>query len=139
MTRASLPILILTAILSCAGLYGCSSEGGDPLERLVAERGEPQKVYTVKAVVAVLPDPNSPLSEFQARHEPIPDFLDGDGKVIGMNEMTMPFPPADGVDIDHLAIGDEVEIDFAVWWESEREGMPKTPFYRAVAIRKLDG
>jgi hypothetical protein len=56
-----------------------------------------------------LPKPGDPSSTFSVFHETIPDWLRPDGSK-GMNAMVMPFPLANGVSIDGLAVGDAVEV-----------------------------
>lgn len=77
----------------------------------------PSGTYTVKGIVESLPTIDKPQSELRVHHEAIDDFADRDGKVVGMNSMTMEFPPAKGVDISSLKVGDKVVLTFSVWWK----------------------
>ncbi|MEM8781867.1 MAG: copper-binding protein [Planctomycetota bacterium] len=77
------------------------------------------QAYDVRGVIATLPDPGNPASDLNIRHEEIPDFVGASGEVVGMKEMTMPFPLAPGVTLEGLAVGDPVAFTFAVNWESE--------------------
>lgn len=90
---------------------------------------QPTQTYTVKGKVAQLPDPAVKGSMFQVDHEDIPTFVRKDG-TRGMNAMTMPFPPAPGLSLDGLAIGDAIELTFEVRWD-------RIPPQQAVAIKKL--
>jgi hypothetical protein len=74
-------------------------------------------VYTSRAQVAQLPV--SVTTDFQMRHEPIPEFRDRDGNVIGMNAMVMLFPVADGVSIEPLQVGDFVLFEMRVDWDDQ--------------------
>ena len=87
------------------------------------------RTYTVKGRVEQLPDPRVPGSMFQVHHEDIPGFVRQDG-TLGMNAMTMPFPPAPGVSLEGLSVGDEVELTFEVLWD-------RIPPQQATAVRKL--
>lgn len=86
--------------------------------------------YVVRGLVVALPDPATPGSELLVRHEPIPDYRNRDGKVIGMAEMVMPFPLAEGVALDGIRVGDKVELAFEVSWRPRID-------LRVTAIRKL--
>jgi hypothetical protein len=74
-----------------------------------------QYVYTVRGQIATVPRPGEPLSALMIRHEPIPDFTDREGKVVGMPAMTMEFPPAPGLSLEGFAPGDKVEVVWEVW------------------------
>lgn len=80
------------------------------------ERRTPDATYTVRGKVTALPDPAKKGSELRVQHEAIDDFRDRNGKVVGMGSMVMEFPPAPGVRIDKLKVGDIVELTFSVWW-----------------------
>lgn len=76
---------------------------------------KPSQTYTVRGRVVQLLDPAKATSEFMVHHEPIPNFADETGRVVGMAEMTMPFTPGPPVRMDGLAVGDAVEIKWVVW------------------------
>ena len=85
--------------------------------------------YTVRGEVVRLPDPARRGDEVFVRHEAIGDFVDSSGEQVGMASMIMPFrvePPANAQD---LALGDKVEIRFAVDW--------LRPAFRVERIEKL--
>lgn len=86
--------------------------------------------YTLRGRIEQLPDPAVKGSTLQIHHEKVPTFTDQDGKVIGMNEMVMPFPPAAGLSLDGFAVGDNVEFTFEVRWD-------RIPFQQATRIAKL--
>lgn len=81
---------------------------------------EPDAVYVVRGRVVMLPDPANPTAEFRVHHEPIPTFKAPDGRVVGMNEMEMPFPVSDPKLLEGVAVGDIVEITFADWYKPMR-------------------
>ncbi len=80
--------------------------------------------------MAELPDPANPTREFRVHHERIPDFKTAEGKVVGMNEMEMPFPVSDPKLLDGIQAGDLVEITFADWYKPIRS-------YKVTRIVKL--
>ncbi len=53
------------------------------------------------------------------RHEAISEFKDADGKVVGMDSMTMPFPLASPELISGLEVGDRIEMQFDVRWDGD--------------------
>lgn len=115
---ATLAVLGLTFAVAS----GC---GGKP-------KGEesPKKVYTVRGLVRDLPNPQRPGSEFSVHHEAIDDFVGIRGEVVGMSSMTMPFPVADGIDLDGVAVGDPVEITMEIDWDGD-------PPVLVTAVREL--
>jgi len=58
--------------------------------------------------------------ELTLRHEPIPDFADRSGAVVGMAAMVMPFPVAKGVSLAGLAPGARIRFRFVMDWERNR-------------------
>jgi len=106
------------AILCCAAvaLAACSERAQQQ-----PDQTRPDQIYRgVRGVVADLPDPARPVSNFVVHHERIDDFVNGAGEVVGMAEMQMPFPLAEGVSIEGLAIGDKIEFTFEVRWDRSR-------------------
>ncbi|MFN7020094.1 MAG: hypothetical protein ACK4WH_02040 [Phycisphaerales bacterium] len=118
----------------CDCLGGDDEEGAETTEAPVAPRtdgrGEPDAKYIVRGRVEMLPIAGRPQTEFVAYHEAIPEFKRFDGK-LGMNEMSMPFPLAKGLDVSGLKIGDIVEIEFGVWMQ------PRNRHMEAQRIKKL--
>ena len=114
----------------CAGLPACEKKAAQAAPAARAEMGPPAQEYTVRGEVVSLPDPANPASDFQVRHEAIDNFVDGNGKVVGMGAMVMPFPLAEGVSLEGLKAGDVVEVDFAVWWKPRRH-------WEATRVEKL--
>jgi hypothetical protein len=99
------------AALACAALLlaaGCGGAGG--------KRG---RDYTLRAQVAQAPDPANPAAGLYLYHEAIDDWVSRDGKVEGMDPMTMPFPVAPGVSLTGLAAGDKVEVTLHADWSAD--------------------
>ncbi|MGP1310133.1 MAG: copper-binding protein [Phycisphaerales bacterium] len=80
--------------------------------------------YTVRGQVASLPEAGKPASSFRVHHEPIPEWKKNYNQPpVGMNAMTMEFPPASPEVIEGIAVGDVVSLTFRV--EYDEEGMLK--------------
>lgn len=96
---------------------------------------KPDQVYSVRAKIDELPQPGRPQSEFRLHHEAIDQFVDGSGKVVGMSSMVMGFALDQTVSTAGLAVGDIVQIEFAVWWK----GAPplRYPDYKVTKLTKL--
>lgn len=108
----------LPAAIICAGLVlaACSERAPNQPPPTA-----PDQIYRgVRGVVTDLPDPSRPVSNFTIHHERIDDFVNGAGEVVGMTEMQMPFPLAEGVSIEGLAIGDKLSFTFEVRWDRSR-------------------
>lgn len=92
-----------------------------------AEAAAPEPhVYTVRGEIVSLPEAGNPRADLRIKHEAIDNYRRGD-KVVGMNAMTMPFPVAEGVSLEGLAVGDKVEFVFEV----------QMPQYQITRITKL--
>ena len=78
----------------------------------------PVQTYEVAGVITRLPD--GPGTELMIRHDEIPDFVNGQGEVVGMSAMTMGFPVADGIDLTNFAVDDSVGFTFVVRWGQPR-------------------
>ena len=66
--------------------------------------------YTVKGVIRALPGNGRASNEILVKHEPIPDYRDESGKVVGMMGMTMPFYLPEGTSVADLHVGDSIEM-----------------------------
>ncbi len=105
--RVPLVALPLLAALACQ-----RASDARPAAAVAGQR------YTVRAeVVALPPRPGDPL---MLRHEPIPDFVDRSGAVVGMRAMVMPFPVSAEVPLAGLAPGDKIRFTLSVDWAQGR-------------------
>lgn len=77
------------------------------------------RTYTTRGQVTQLPDPANPGSGLYVSHEAIDDFVDRDGKTVGMDPMNMPFPVAEGVSLAGIVPADVVEFDLHVDWQAD--------------------
>lgn len=96
-------LLAFGVALACFVLLGCGGSGDTDSEPY-------EHVYTVRARVVQLHD-GSPMGEFRARHEAIPDYQAANGSV-GMGAMEMPFAIVDMGVQEGVAVGDIVEITY---------------------------
>lgn len=105
-------LLLVGVVVSCACLPGCSREDGG-----AAAAAEVVHTYTVRGRIVSLPSAQDPASELRIHHEAIDTFKSASGEAAPMKAMTMSFPPAKGVSLDGLAVGDAVEFVFRMQWE----------------------
>lgn len=122
------PLLLSLAALLLSALAGCAGSGPDEEAPASPAAGQDEAsaptpagpaVYAVRGQVVEVPDPEDPLSGFFVHHEPIDDFRDMDGNVVGMDSMTMPFPIADDVSFEGVAEGDAVVFTLEVNWDGD--------------------
>ncbi len=94
--------------------------------------------YVVRGEITGLPDADNPTSSLMIRHEAIPDFVDAQGKTVGMDTMTMPFPPAAELDLSPFSVGDQVAVTFVVTWGAGHNGWEATQLTTLPADTPLD-
>lgn len=70
--------------------------------------------FQVRGIVRALPSTPKEPRELLVKHEPIPDYRDSSGKVVGMNGMTMPFYLDSKIALDGVSLGDSVVLDVQV-------------------------
>jgi hypothetical protein len=87
---------------------------------LAACGGHGARDYTVRGRIEQLPSASEPGSELMIAHEALDDFVDREGKMSGMDSMTMSYPLARGVETAGLAAGDPVELELHVDWSADR-------------------
>ncbi len=152
-TSRILPIAVCTSALMFTALTGCSKT--DPKETSDAAASHDDHsghshddaadtdivrsdAYEgIKGEITSLPVDGVAGSSLMIRHEHIPNFRTKAGEinvnsagVSGMRSMTMEFPPADGLSLEGLAVGDKVVFTFVVNWGGERA-------WEVTAIEKL--
>ena len=69
--------------------------------------------FTVHGIVKGLPGAGRAPNELLVKHDPIPEYRDSSGKVVGMAAMTMPFYLEQGVSVGGIKVNDEVELKVA--------------------------
>lgn len=89
--------------------------------------------YTVRGIVALLPSDENPAAQFIVRHEPIPHFR-GEGGVLGMGAMEMPFPMKEGLSLDGITLGNKIELTFEVEYDTAAK---RPTNYRATRVVRL--
>lgn len=109
---------VLALSLVIAGCDRSPAERADPAK----VRGEPDAVYVTRGRIERLPGDDAGPREILIQHEPVPEFTNAEGIVVGMNVMIMPFPVSPGVSVEGMAVGDPVEFEWAVWWTSAARG-----------------
>ncbi len=103
--------------------FACSPPPG-PIQR-----------YEVRAELRQLPDGAN--GDLLIRHEAIDGFTDRDGKRVGMDPMSMPFPLAEGIDLSGYAPGDRVRCTLEVDWQ-QRAPVKITAIEKLPADTKLE-
>jgi hypothetical protein len=92
--------------------------------------------YVVRGQVVALPSPaNGNLLELH--HEPVDEFVTRDGKVEGMDSMTMPFLVAKNVPLREIRPGDKIEVILHVDWQADR-AVEITGLRKLAPDQKLD-
>lgn len=100
------PLLAAGLVIACPALVSCGESAPAPEAR-----------YTTQGRVYSVVTPDSPASEFKIHHEAIPNFVNGQGEVVGMNSHPMSFPRvAEGIDVQQLEVGQPVRFTFGVTW-----------------------
>ena len=79
--------------------------------------------YPIRGLVVGLPKKGE--GYLSLRHEPIGDFTDMDGEVVGMDSMVMPFPVSRDASLDGLTVGDKIEAVLVVDWEQGRQWLER--------------
>jgi hypothetical protein len=133
-TTRTLPLWIV--LLALLGALGC--QAGQDRGRHTGDGS----TYTVRAKVVQLPAPENPASGLYLSHEAIDRFVDRDGKIVGMEPMTMPFPLAEDVSLEGIRPGDVVEFKLHVDWggdpEVEITGLRKLPPDTQLSFRSAE-
>ncbi|MCC6677902.1 MAG: copper-binding protein [Phycisphaerales bacterium] len=120
--------LALAAALAACLIGGCKKQPA-------AEAG-PAATYEVRGLITRLPDPRNAATNLSIHHEAIPTFT-VKGKVVGMAEMTMPFPTAPELSLSGIAVGDPVRFVMEVR-EKPRMTYQITKISKLPADTKLD-
>lgn len=124
--RASVPCAISCALAGLT-LTACGNAG----DERAAER-QVDAVYETRGIVTSLPEPGNPVAEFRIQHEPIDNFVNKDGVMVGMNAMDMGFPAlAPGVSLEGIEVGDKVSFAFDVAWGGD-------PLWQVVRLSEID-
>jgi hypothetical protein len=92
--------------------------------------------YVVRGQVVELPSPaNGNL--LQLHHEAVDGFVTREGRVEGMDSMTMPFLVARNVSLRDIRTGDKIEVILHVDWQADR-AVEITGLRKLAPDQKLD-
>lgn len=131
---AALVAASFVALASCE--KSASRPANQPTPATNAEPAQITNAYKVRGIIESLPEAGKPASELMIRHEAINDFVDGQGAVVGMNAMTMPFPKlAPDVTLDGFAVGDKIAFEFSNTWSGPENA--RRPGWTITSISKL--
>jgi Cu/Ag efflux protein CusF len=120
------PVVLAVALVTVA--HGCRDDSGSRSGDDAAGAGA--RRYTVRGEIVRLPAaPSGSARQVAIRHEPLHDFVNEAGAVVGMNSMVMQFEVAPEVALDDVRLGDKVEVRLAIAWSP--------PLLRIEQLRKL--
>lgn len=122
------PLVGLTLALGACGNAADADAGAFRTHELPKE--SPQATYVTRAQIVALPEPGPKGATLRAHHEAVDNFMNREGKVVGMGAMVMDFPPVKGLSLDGFKKGDKVEMTWSVWWTT-------TPAWLCVKLTKL--
>ena len=77
------------------------------------------RMYVIRGEVISVPQAGKPGTQFIVKHEPIDNFRDASGRIVGMNTMGMPFTPGKGVSLEGIRPGDKIEMKWVIQWKPE--------------------
>jgi hypothetical protein len=112
MMRAFGIIAMLGAIIAA----GCSC--GQRNEQPTGAASDAQ-IYLIRGEVISVPQADKPGTEFIVKHEPIDNFRNASGQIVGMSTMGMPFTPGKDVLLDGIKPGDKIEMRWVIQWKPE--------------------
>ena len=95
---------------------GCSQgQRGDQPEKVASDI----QMYVIRGEVISVPKAGKPGTQFIVKHEPIHNFRDASGQIVGMSTMGMPFTPGEGVSLEDISAGDKIEMRWVIQWKPE--------------------
>jgi Cu/Ag efflux protein CusF len=84
-----------------------------------AGAGSDAQMYVIRGEVISVPKAGKPGTQFIVKHEPIHNFRDASGQIVGMSTMGMPFTPGEGVSLEDISAGDKIEMRWVIQWKPE--------------------
>jgi Cu/Ag efflux protein CusF len=102
-------IAMLGAIFAVACSHGQTS-------RQPADEASNARTYVVRGEVISVPQAGKPGTQFIVKHEPIDNFRDASGQIVGMSTMGMPFTPGESVSLEGIKPGDKIEMKWVMQW-----------------------
>ena len=112
MKRAFRIIAMLGAIIAAGCSHGQRND--QP-----AGAASDARMYVIRGEVISVPQAGKPGTQFIVKHEPIDNFRDASGQIVGMNTMGMPFTPGKDVSLEGIGPGDKVEMRWIIQWKPE--------------------
>jgi hypothetical protein len=112
MMRAFRIIAMLGAIIA----VGCSR--GQRNEQPTGAASDAQ-IYLIRGEVLSVQKADKPGMEFIVKHEPVDNFRNASGQIVGMSTMGMPFTPGKGILLDGIKPGDKIEMRWVMQWKPE--------------------
>jgi Cu/Ag efflux protein CusF len=112
MMRAFGIIAMLGAIIAA----GCSQGQRNDLTE---EAASDARIYVIRGEVISVPQAGKPGTQFIVMHEPIDNYRDASGRIVGMDTMGMPFTPGKDVSLEGIRPGDKIEMKWVLQWKPE--------------------
>jgi hypothetical protein len=112
MMRAFGIIAMLGAIIATG--YACGQRNEHP-----TGAASDAQLYLIRGEVISVPQVGKPGTEFIVKHEPVDNFRNASGQIVGMSTMGMPFSPGKGVLLDGIKRGDKIEMRWVMQWKPE--------------------
>ena len=112
--NAKARIFGIVVMLGAIPAAGCSR--GQTNEQPAVAVSDAQ-TYVVRGEVISVPQAGKPGTQFIVKHEPIDNFRNASGQIVGMSTMGMPFTPGKGVSLEDIKPGDKIEIRWVMQWK----------------------
>ena len=109
-------VFIILAILCAIITAGCSDGQRNDQP---AEAASDARMYVIRGEVISVPQAGKPGTQFIVKHEPIDNYRDASGRIVGMDTMGMPFTPGKGVSLEGISPGDKIEMRWIIQWKPE--------------------
>jgi Cu/Ag efflux protein CusF len=106
----------MIAVIGAIVAAGCSHGQSNNTTTAAARDAD---VYVLRGEVISVQQADTAGTEFIVKHEPIDNFRDAGGQIVGMSSMGMPFTPGKGVSLEGIKPGDKIEMRWVVQWEPE--------------------
>jgi hypothetical protein len=114
--KTAMRALGIVAVIGAIVAAGCSRGQSN---NTIAATASNAQIYTLRGEVISVPQTDKPGTEFIVKHEPIDNFRDASGQVVGMSSMGMPFTPGKGLSLEGIKLGDKIEMGWVVQWKPE--------------------
>jgi Cu/Ag efflux protein CusF len=130
---------IIIAMLGAIIAVGCSQ--GQRNDQPAGEASD-ARMYVIRGEVISVPQAGKPGKQFIVKHEPIDNFRDAAGRIVGMSTMGMPFTPGKDLSLEGIRPGDKIEMRWVIQWKPEAkeyvESVQKLPTETQLRFGKAD-